>query len=246
MGVLLEHLAIIMDGNGRWARSRGLPRTAGHKAGLNAVRAVMRACEPHQISNLTLFAFSSENWRRPKNEVKLLMDLFVSTIKKELAELIENNVCLKFIGDIEAFEPKLKKSILQAESKTAGNNGLRVNIAVNYGGHWDIVQAAKHIAYKVRDGELKPEEINSEIFEKFICLNDIPYPDLLIRTGGESRISNFLNWQLAYSELYFTDCLWPDFDAGELERAVAWYAGRQRRFGKTPEQVNPGLDNNYA
>lgn len=246
MSILLKHLAIIMDGNGRWARSRGLPRTAGHKAGLNAVRAVMRACEPHNISNLTLFAFSSENWRRPRNEVRLLMDLFVSTIKNELAELVESNVCLKFIGDIDVFESRLKKSIQQAENETADKTGLRLNIAVNYGGRWDIVQAARHIAYNVSTGEIKPKDITTEIFSKYICLNDIPDPDLLIRTGGEYRISNFLNWQLAYSELYFTDCLWPDFNKDELDRAIAWYASRQRRFGKTPEQVSSETSGTHA
>jgi undecaprenyl diphosphate synthase len=242
----IKHLAIIMDGNGRWARSRGLPRTAGHKAGLNTVREVMRACEPHQIQNLTLFAFSSENWRRPKTEVKLLMDLFVTTLKKELAELVEKNIRVKFIGDTDAFEPRLKQRINQAEFETAGNTGMCLNIAVNYGGRWDIAQAARTIAYKIRAGELNPDDINADTFAGFLCLSDIPFPDLLIRTGGESRISNFLIWQLAYSELYFTDCLWPDFSRDEFDRAVEWYVGRQRRFGKTPEQVGPGRGRSYA
>lgn len=235
-----------MDGNGRWARSRGLPRTAGHKAGLNTVREIMRACEPYQIQNLTLFAFSSENWRRPKTEVKLLMDLFVTTLKKELTELVEKNIRVKFIGDTDAFEPRLKQRINQAEFETAGNTGMRLNIAVNYGGRWDIAQAARTIAFKIRAGEMNPDDINTDTFAGFLCLSDIPFPDLLIRTGGESRISNFLIWQLAYSELYFTDCLWPDFSRDEFDRAVEWYVGRQRRFGKTPEQVGSGRGRSYA
>ncbi|MBN1379444.1 MAG: di-trans,poly-cis-decaprenylcistransferase [Gammaproteobacteria bacterium] len=246
MKVSVGHLAIIMDGNGRWARLRGLPRTAGHKAGLNAVQGVMRACEPHQIRHLTLFAFSSENWRRPRKEVNLLMDLFVTTIKKELAELVKKNICLKFIGDIDAFELRLKQRIRQAEYETANNDGLHLNIAVNYGGRWDITQAAKKMAQRVQDGELQVDDINTDTFAGFLCLNEIPYPDLLIRTGGESRISNFLIWQLAYSELYFTDCLWPDFNADELAKAVDWYAGRQRRFGETPEQVSLGTGKSHA
>jgi undecaprenyl diphosphate synthase len=246
MSAPLKHLAIIMDGNGRWARSRGLPRTAGHKAGLNAVQEVMRACEPHQILHLTLFAFSSENWRRPRTEVKLLMDLFVSTLKKELAELAAKDIRLKFIGDIDAFEPRLKQRIHQAEYETAGNNGMHLNIAVNYGGRWDIAQAARKIAHKVQEGELSPDDINADTFTDFLCLGDIPYPDLLIRTGGESRISNFLIWQLAYSELYFTDCLWPDFNRAELDRAIEWFNGRQRRFGKTPEQVSLSVGKAHA
>ncbi len=246
MGATLEHLAIIMDGNGRWAKARGLPRTAGHKAGLKAVREVMRGCEPHNIANLTLFAFSSENWRRPKNEVKLLMDLFLTTIKKELSELIEKNICVKFIGDVDAFEPRLRKRIEKAEYETAGNSGMRLNIAVNYGGRWDIAQAAKQIAHLVREGVLDPDDVNTNTFADYICLNDLPDPDLLIRTGGELRISNFLNWQVAYSEFYFTDCLWPDFNKEELDRAVQWYIGRQRRFGKTPEQARQVAQDSHA
>lgn len=246
MGDSLEHLAIIMDGNGRWAKARGLPRTAGHKAGLNSVREVMRACEPHNISVLTLFAFSSENWRRPRNEVKLLMDLFLSTIKKELSELVENDIRVKFIGDTEAFEPRLRQRIEKAEYKTAQNSGLHLNIAVNYGGRWDIMQAAKTMAHQVRDGKLNPEDINTDTVANYLCLSELPDPDLLIRTGGESRISNFLNWQLAYSELYFTDCLWPDFNKEQLDLAIKWYVGRQRRFGKTPEQISQLAENSHA
>ncbi len=246
MTASLKHLAIIMDGNGRWAKARGLPRTAGHKAGLKAVREVMQACEPYKIPNLTLFAFSSENWRRPKNEVKLLMDLFLTTIKKELSELIEKDVCVKFVGDTAAFEPRLQQRINEAQHETANNTGMRLNIAVNYGGRWDIAQAAKLLAYQVRDGELSPDDINVNTFANYISLSDIPDPDLLIRTGGEKRISNFLNWQVAYSELYFTDCLWPDFDRAELDLAIKWYAGRQRRFGKTSEQIQPLTEDSHA
>jgi undecaprenyl diphosphate synthase len=233
----LKHLAIIMDGNGRWAKSRGLPRNAGHKAGLESVFNVLQACERHQIENLTLFAFSSENWRRPKSEVRLLMDLFIATLNKELGKLNEKNVCLRFIGNIDAFEPRLRDSIRQAEQKTQQNTGLKLAIAANYGGRWDIAQAAARIAEDVRAGKLAPADVTPELFGGYVCLADVPEPDLLIRTGGECRISNFLNWQLAYTELYFTDCLWPDFGPEQLDQAVVWFTGRQRRFGQTPEQV---------
>ncbi len=233
----IRHLAIIMDGNGRWAQARGLPRSAGHKAGINAVHKVLRGCDEHKIANLTLFAFSSENWRRPRNEVRVLMDLFLATLKKELNILIEKNVRLRFVGDISAFDTHLQHRINQAEYQTEGNSGVSLNIAVNYGGRWDIVQAAIKLAQQVREGVLEPEDIDIEKFGASVCLSELPEPDLLIRTGGESRISNFLNWQLAYTELYFTNCLWPDFDVAALEEAVTWYAGRQRRFGQTPEQA---------
>lgn len=243
----LKHIAIIMDGNGRWAKERGLPRGAGHKAGINSVHRMLEGCEKLHINHLTLFAFSSENWRRPKSEVSLLMDLFVSTLQKELDGLIKKGVKLRFIGEVSAFAPALYERIRQSETATANNSGLYLNIAVNYGGRWDIAQAAAKLAGDVRDGKLSPEEINEKTFGEYVCLADLPEPDLLIRTGGECRISNFLNWQLAYTELYFTPCLWPDFTAEELGKAVDWYAGRQRRYGMTPEQVaDEGLQIQHA
>ena len=233
----LKHLAIIMDGNGRWAKSRGLPRGAGHKAGIDSVHRVMNACEEFKIQYLTIFAFSSENWRRPRNEVRMLMDLFISTLKKELNELIDKGVRLEFIGDISAFDQNLCDWISQAEDRTKSNTGLYLNIAVNYGGRWDIAQAAKKLAMEVQNGSITLNDINEQTFGRYLSLNEFPEPDLLIRTGGESRISNFLNWQLSYAELYFTNCLWPDFDRDELKNAVSWFESRQRRFGKTPEQI---------
>jgi undecaprenyl diphosphate synthase len=241
MAQRLKHLAIIMDGNGRWARARGLPRNAGHKAGLETVFKVLQGCEQHRIGNLTLFAFSSENWRRPKSEVRLLMDLFITTLNKEVGKLNEKNVRLRFIGDIDAFETRLRNSIRQAERQTENNTGLKLAIAANYGGRWDISQAAARIALDVNAGKIATADITPELFGGYVSLSDSPEPDLLIRTGGECRISNFLNWQLAYTELYFTDCLWPDFGAEQLEQAVVWFTGRQRRFGQTPEQVAAGV-----
>ena len=243
MNVNLEHLAIIMDGNGRWAQANGLPRSAGHRAGLDALREVLRCCERYQIPNLTIFAFSSENWRRPKSEVRLLMDLFLSTLKKELNELRKQNIRLKFIGDTLGFEPRLRQRIQEAEVITAANTGMQFNIAANYGGRWDIVQAAKSLAREVKAGRLLPENIDEHNLGRYLCLSELPEPDLLIRTGGESRISNFLSWQLAYTELYFTECLWPDFDAAAFAHAMTWYTGRQRRFGRTPEQASLTADN---
>jgi undecaprenyl diphosphate synthase len=240
MAQRLKHLAIIMDGNGRWAKSRGLPRNAGHKAGLESVFKVMQGCERHSIEHLTLFAFSSENWRRPKSEVRLLMDLFISTLNKEVDKLDEKDVRVRFIGDIDAFESRLRDSIRQAEEKTRHNTGLKLAIAANYGGRWDIARAAAAVAADVSAGKISPADVTPELFGGYVCLADAPEPDLLIRTGGECRISNFLNWQLAYTELYFTDCLWPDFGPEQLDQAVVWFTGRQRRFGQTPEQVAAG------
>ncbi len=207
MTTKLNHLAIIMDGNGRWAQSRGLLRGSGHKAGIRSVNRIMQGCHRHDIEHLTLFAFSSENWRRPKTEVGFLMDLFVTTIGKEISELVKNNVCLRFIGDVSAFDKRLQDSINDAVAKTADNTGLKLNLAVNYGGRWDIAQAAARIAAEVKVGQLEPADISAEKFADYVSMADMPDPDLLIRTGGEYRISNFLNWQLAYTELYFTECL---------------------------------------
>jgi len=234
---LPRHIAIIMDGNGRWARKRFLPRTAGHSAGVSAVRKTVEWCASKGVAALTLFAFSSENWRRPQQEVSVLMGLFLSTLEKETRKLHQNNVRLRVIGDRSAFAPDLQDHIAAAERMTEANTGLNLVIAANYGGRWDIAQAARRLAERVAAGNLSVDEITGERLQAELCLSDLPEPDLFIRTGGECRISNFLLWQLAYSELYFTPTLWPDFDELELEKAVADYAGRQRRFGYTSEQV---------
>ena len=232
-----RHIAIIMDGNGRWARSRGMPRPIGHREGVKAVRRVVEACRKHEIGALTLFAFSSENWRRPPTEVSLLLDLFISTLQKEVDSLHENGVQVRFIGDRSAFSSKLRKLMDQTEARTCDNPGLRLAIAVNYGGRWDIAQATRHIAAQVQSGTLNIADIDADLLGRQLCLADLPEPDLFIRTGGEQRISNFLLWQLAYTELYFTDILWPDFDEDRLLDALASFARRQRRFGRTGEQV---------
>lgn len=232
-----KHIAIIMDGNGRWAKKKGLPRAAGHQAGFRTTRDIVEACVRRDIKALTLFAFSSENWARPEQEVGLLMDLFLRGLKSEVSKLHENNVCINFIGERSAFSAKLQSEMTNAETRTADNTGLNLAVAVNYGGRWDIVNAAKKLACKVKAGELQPEDIDSEMFSSQVSLSNISEPDLFIRTGGEKRISNYLLWHLAYTELYFTDVLYPDFDDAELESAMVFYAGRQRRFGKTGDQV---------
>ena len=234
---LPRHVAIIMDGNGRWAKSRKLPRVAGHREGVKAVRRVVEACSAKGIGALTLFAFSSENWRRPRTEVGLLMDLFVSTLQREVNSLHRNGVRLQFIGDREAFNPKLQALMDSAEQLTGENPGLVLSIAANYGGRWDITRATRRLAAQVAAGRLDAGEITPERLAAELSLAHLPEPDLFIRTGGEQRVSNFLLWQLAYSELYFTDTLWPDFDQGSLEQALESFAGRQRRFGRTGEQV---------
>ncbi len=232
-----RHIAIIMDGNGRWARARMLPRAIGHREGVKSVRRVVEGCIDRGIEALTLFAFSSENWRRPSEEVSLIMDLFVSTLKKEVDALDRNNVRLRFIGERSAFSENLLRLISESEQQTAGNDGLELVIAANYGGQWDITQACRVLAQRVADGALAVGDITSAAIAGALSVPDLPMPDLFIRTGGERRISNFLLWQLAYTELYFTDLLWPEFDAGELDMALLWYANRQRRFGRTGEQV---------
>ncbi len=234
---LPRHIAIIMDGNGRWAQARGLPRHRGHKAGVEAVRGVVERCAEAGVEVLTLFAFSSENWRRPPTEVRLLMELFIATLGREARRLHRNNVRLRVIGEREAFPPRLQARIRSAEELTAGNGGLTLVIAGNYGGRWDIAQAARHLATRVAAGELAPADITPERLQPHLSLHDLPEPDLFIRTGGEQRISNFLLWQLAYAELYFTEVLWPDFKAQELEHALDWFSRRQRRFGLTGQQV---------
>lgn len=228
---LPRHIAVVMDGNGRWARARMLPRTAGHRAGVGAVRRTVECCGRLGIRALTLFAFSSENWRRPREEVSVLMDLLLRTLEKESEQLHENGVRIRLVGDRERLGPALNHQIARAERLTAGNTGLELVIAASYGGRWDIAQAGRRIAEAVQAGELTPEAVDEAQFHQFMSLSDLPPPDLLIRTGGERRISNFLLWQLAYAELYFSDTLWPDFSPRELDAALCWYAGRERRFG---------------
>ncbi|WP_018624348.1 isoprenyl transferase [Kangiella aquimarina] len=227
---LPQHIAIIMDGNGRWAQARGKKRVFGHKAGMERAREMAETCGELGVQYLTLFAFSSENWNRPPEEVSFLMDLFATSLKNESKKLNKNNVQLKVIGDKDGFDKGLRKAIDKAEALTADNDGLVLNIAANYGGRWDILQAGQKL---INSGQ----EVTEDNLSKFLATGNAPEPDLLIRTGGEKRISNFLLWQAAYSELYFSDALWPDFDSEHLKLALADYAQRQRRFGKTGEQV---------
>jgi undecaprenyl diphosphate synthase len=229
-----RHVAIIMDGNGRWAKKRFLPRVAGHRRGLEAVRAVTRACVGKGVRYLTLFAFSSENWRRPKEEVSFLMELFVLALEQEVAKLHDNGIKLKVIGDLGSFEPRLTRLIADAEALTAGNDRLILTIAANYGGRWDLLQAMNRMMRELPNPQGDYLEAH---LAPYLSMSYAPEPDLFIRTGGEQRISNFLLWQLAYTEFYFTEELWPDFDAQALDRAIASYQGRERRFGRTSEQV---------
>lgn len=232
-----RHVAIIMDGNGRWASRRRLPRFAGHKAGVETVKEVVRACGENGIEVLTLFAFSSENWRRPQEEVGLLMGLFMTALDQQVRKLHEHNIRLRIIGDRSAFSRTLQQRIEAAEALTGNNSGLNLVIAANYGGRWDVVQATRIIAARVGAGELNADEIDSALMQSLLSLSDLPEPDLFIRTGGEKRVSNFLLWHLAYTELYFTDTLWPDFDRQAFDGALASFATRQRRFGRTGDQV---------
>ena len=231
------HVAVIMDGNGRWARTRGKPRHAGHRAGVKSVRATVEAAAERGVGFLTLFAFSSENWHRPEEEVSNLMSLFVEALRREVAELHRNNVRLQFIGALGQLSAGLQKKIAAAVEKTSGNTGLVLNVAVAYGGRWDIARAAQALASRVVGGEIEARDIDEDAIAASLQLAGIPDPDLLIRTGGEQRISNFLLWNLAYAELWFTDVLWPDFDKAEFERALAHFAGTQRRYGHTGDQV---------
>jgi undecaprenyl diphosphate synthase len=230
---LPRHVAIIMDGNGRWARHRRLPRIAGHRRGAEAVRAAMRACGELGIEYLTLFAFSSENWRRPAEEVALLMKLFKNALEREVDELHANGIRLKVVGDTRRFDPKIQQLIERGESLTAQNRRLTLTIAANYGGRWDILQAMSRFIQEYPEAR----EIHEELLAPYLAMSYAPEPDLFIRTGGEQRISNFLLWQLAYAELYFTETLWPDFDAAALDAAIASYRSRERRFGRTSEQL---------
>lgn len=229
-----HHIAIVMDGNGRWARRRAQPRSFGHRAGQKAVRAVVEYCLRRGVGVLTVFAFSSENWQRPDVEVGALMDLFLKALDKEIDELHKNEVRVRFVGELSAFSDPIRTRMHAAALRTAGNNRLVLNVCVSYGGRWDIIQAVRHVAETVAKGELDPACIDEHILAPYFCLAEVPPPDLLIRTGGEHRLSNFLLWQLAYTELYFTDTLWPDMDAVELDRALEDYAHRERRFGCAP------------
>lgn len=235
---LPRHIAIIMDGNGRWARRQGKPRVFGHRQGVKTLRRIVEACVSRRIANLTVYAFSSENWQRPAQEVNFLMDLFVSSLQQQIDDLHRNNIRVAFIGDHSAFPEKLNRLIDDASTLTAANDGLRVNVAANYGGRWDITHALRQLAVRVKTGELQADAISETMVAEHLCLAGLPEPDLFIRTGGEQRISNYLLWQLAYTELYFTDCLWPDFDEQQLQLAIEWYRGRERRFGKISEQIN--------
>jgi undecaprenyl diphosphate synthase len=227
-----------MDGNGRWAKSRGQSRVMGHRKGAESVRRIIRLCGDQGVEYLTLFAFSSENWQRPQREVKLLMELFISVLEKDIDALVENGVRLRIIGDLARFGKRIGKLIKKAEMRTAGNDCMQLTIAANYGGRWDIMQACQKLAEKSRTGEISPDEINEELLGHYLVTDEIPDPDLFIRTGGEKRISNFLIWQLAYTELYFTDVLWPDFSTENFADALHWFASRERRFGKTSEQIS--------
>jgi undecaprenyl diphosphate synthase len=232
-----RHVAVIMDGNGRWARKRGLPRHAGHRSGVGSVRKTVELAAERGVKYLTLFAFSSENWSRPRDEVSKLMGLFLEALQREVDELHQNNVRLEFVGARSRLQPALIRKIEGAEKKTAGNSGLHLTVAVAYGGRWDLVQAARTLAARVAAGAMDVDEINEQTIAAQLQLSGIPDPDLLIRTGGEQRISNFLLWNLAYAELYFCDTLWPDFDERDFAEALAFYAIRQRRYGHTGEQV---------
>jgi undecaprenyl diphosphate synthase len=234
---LPRHVAIIMDGNGRWAAGRGLPRSAGHKAGLEPVRMCIKECTQRGISALTLFAFSSENWQRPSDEVTGLMSLFVDALDREIAELHQNGVRIRFIGDRRRLSVRLQARIAAAEEQTRANTGLQLQVAVSYGGRWDIIKAVQGLARKCSDGSLRVEDITEDKLGGELELAGVPDPDLFIRTGGERRISNFLLWNLAYTELYFTDPLWPEFDLPQFEAALEFFASRQRRFGLTGEQL---------
>ncbi len=235
--IVPAHVAIIMDGNGRWAEQRGYPRVFGHRRGATALRNVVRACAERGVRALTVFAFSSENWRRPSAEVAALMHLFMQSLRREVRRLQEADVRLRFIGDRSRFDEGLQTQMAEAEARTAANQGMTLVVAVNYGGRWDIAQATRALLAAVESGRLSVDGIDESSLAANMQLADLPEPDLLIRTGGEQRISNFMLWQMAYTELYFTPVLWPDFGAEAIDQAFAWFAGRERRFGQTSEQL---------
>ena len=230
-----RHVAIIMDGNGRWASKRLMPRVAGHSEGLVAVRKIVQECRRMGVEYLTVFAFSSENWRRPPEEVGFLMKLFLKSLKGEVSRLAENDISLRLIGDLSRFDSAIQDMVQFSEQKTAGCKGLTFTIAANYGGRWDVLQAMRQCI--AANPNLQPEQVTEELLQPHLSMAYAPEPDLFIRTGGEQRISNFLLWQLAYTELYFTDVLWPDFDEAELHKAFDWYSQRERRFGRTSAQL---------
>jgi undecaprenyl diphosphate synthase len=234
-----RHIAVIMDGNGRWAKQRFMPRVAGHQRGVEALREMVKACRELGVEYLTVFAFSSENWRRPADEVSFLMSLFLKMLEREVARLHQNNIRLKIIGDRSRFDDKLRQTMQDAEQLTAGNSGLTLIIAANYGGRWDVMHAVQTM---LRDHPHLAQTFGEEDLQPYLSMSDAPEPDLFIRTGGEQRISNFMLWQLAYTELYFTETLWPAFDRSELDKAIASYQRRERRFGRTSEQVQGKTD----
>lgn len=235
-----------MDGNGRWAKQRLMPRVAGHRKGVEAVRVIVRECRKRGVEYLTLFAFSSENWRRPADEVSILMDLFLRALEQEVTKLHENEIRFKVIGDTSRFDPRIRELIAAGEAQTGDNARLTLTVAANYGGRWDIAQAARRYFALNPEATQERSGFQPEAIEPFLAMAYAPEPDLFIRTGGEQRISNFLLWQLAYTELYFTDMLWPDFDAVALDAAFVWYAQRERRFGRTSEQVQQGIAAQHA
>ena len=237
-GSLPRHVAIIMDGNGRWAQARGLPRHAGHKAGIRPVRLVVESCGELGVEALTLFAFSSENWRRPAEEIGMLMELFLQSLDRDVEEIHNKGAQVRFIGDRRALSVRLQTKLNDVEELTRANTGLKLVIAVGYGGRWDLVQASRALARRCQQGALSPDEIDESALQIELALGTLPDPDLFVRTGGERRISNFLLWNLAYTELYFCDVLWPDFTRGDLEAAFEFFAHRQRRFGMTSAQVS--------
>ncbi|KAA3644313.1 MAG: di-trans,poly-cis-decaprenylcistransferase [Proteobacteria bacterium] len=234
----VQHIAIIMDGNGRWAAQRKRPRTWGHKAGVKSVKATLKACVKAGIKHLTLFAFSSENWRRPEAEVNRLMTLFLQSLEKETPELTQQGVALRFIGDLSSFSETLQRKMSEVAAIYPQQRRLTLNVAVNYGGRWDIVQAAKQLAFACQQGDVNLSEVDESHFHRYTCLAEQPPIDLMIRTGGEHRISNFLLWQCAYTELFFIETLWPDFDEKVLQSVLDAYQQRERRFGQTSEQLN--------
>jgi len=234
---LPQHVAVIMDGNGRWAKARGKPRVFGHKAGVKAVRETVTTAAKLKIKALTLFAFSSENWRRPKDEVGVLMELFMTVLNREVKRLHKNNIRFRVIGDTQAFSLRLQQKIAQAQALTEHNTGMVLNIAANYGGKWDILQATKKIALQIEQGKCTSDEITEEMFTQSLEMSDLPEVDLMIRTSDEKRISNFILWQMAYAELYFTSEYWPDFGEKGFLKAMAWFINRERRFGCTGDQI---------
>jgi undecaprenyl diphosphate synthase len=239
---LPQHIAVIMDGNGRWAKEKGKPRVFGHKNGVKAVRKTISSAAKLGIKAITLFAFSSENWQRPQEEVGVLMELFLTVLSTEVKKLHRNNLRLRVIGNTSRFNERLQAKITHAEELTKNNTGMVVNIAANYGGKWDITEAMKQLGNQIAAGELAPSDINESLIQQHLTMNDLPDVDLLIRTSGECRISNFMLWQMAYAELYFTETYWPDFDEDSLVEAITWFVNRERRFGCTGEQVKALMD----